>query len=70
MQEGHGDLVAMARGAIANPDWPNRLRDGRPFDDFEPGMINPKATIENTDAFLARRRLPRNANGALGERRT
>lgn len=53
--EGHGDLVALARGAMANPDWPSRLRQGRPLNEFEPAMISPKATIENTDAFFDQR---------------
>lgn len=53
LREGHGDLVALARGAMANPDWPHRLRDGKLFNDFEAAMITPKATIENTDAFFA-----------------
>lgn len=55
LREGHGDLVALARGAMANPDWPHRLRDGRDFNDFDPSMITPKATIENTDAFFSKR---------------
>lgn len=63
LREGHGDLVALGRGALANPDYPNRLRDGRPFDDFEHAMINPSAAIENTDALLDRRRSPRDTNG-------
>lgn len=65
LREGHGDLVALGRGALANPDWPKRLRDGRPLDAFEHAMIQPSATIENTDAFLARRRSPRDTNGAV-----
>lgn len=64
LREGHGDLVALGRGALANPDWPKRLRDGRPFDAFAHAMIKPSAAIENTDAFLARRRSPRDANSA------
>lgn len=55
LREGHGDLVALARGAMANPDWPHRLGDGRDFNDFDPSMITPKATIENTDAFFSKR---------------
>lgn len=63
LRERHGDLVALARGAIANPDWPERLREGLPFDEFEPAMITPKATIENTDAFFAQRP-PLDTNGS------
>lgn len=66
LREGHGDLVALARGAMANPDWPVRLNEGHPFDDFEPGMVTPKATIENTDSYLLRRCTPRGVNGSGG----
>jgi 2,4-dienoyl-CoA reductase-like NADH-dependent reductase (Old Yellow Enzyme family) len=51
---GHADIVSLGRGALANPNWPNRLRNGRTFSQFEHSMIQPKATIENTDAWLAR----------------
>lgn len=65
LREGHGDLLALGRGALANPDWPKRLRDGRPFDAFEHAMIKPSAEIESTDALLVRRRSPRNTNGEV-----
>ena len=51
---GHADIVSLGRGALANPNWPNRLRNGRTFSQFQHSMIQPKATIENTDAWLAR----------------
>jgi 2,4-dienoyl-CoA reductase-like NADH-dependent reductase (Old Yellow Enzyme family) len=50
---GHADIVSLGRGALANPDWPNRLRNSKPFSRFDHSMIQPKATIENTDAWLA-----------------
>ena len=52
LSSGHTDMVSLGRGALANPDWPNRLRDGRRFSPFEHGMIQPKPTIETTDAWL------------------
>ncbi|MET0473396.1 MAG: NADH:flavin oxidoreductase [Mycobacterium sp.] len=44
---GHGDLLSIARGALANPDLPARIAAGvepRPFDH---AMLSPMATIAN-----------------------
>ncbi len=30
LRQGHCDLVGMARGLLADPDWPRKLREGRP----------------------------------------
>ncbi len=53
--EGHGDFVSLARGALANPDWPALLAAGLPHKQFEAGMITPSASIYNQDAHLASR---------------
>ncbi len=34
IQEGHGDLIALGTGALANPDFPNRLKSNQPISDF------------------------------------
>jgi 2,4-dienoyl-CoA reductase-like NADH-dependent reductase (Old Yellow Enzyme family) len=31
LQRGEIDLVGMARGLLADPDWPRKVREGRPF---------------------------------------
>ncbi|MFZ5477660.1 MAG: NADH:flavin oxidoreductase [Myxococcota bacterium] len=31
LQRGDCDVVGMARGLLADPDWPRKVRDGRPF---------------------------------------
>jgi 2,4-dienoyl-CoA reductase-like NADH-dependent reductase (Old Yellow Enzyme family) len=49
LRDGHADLVSLGRGALANPDWPRRLAAGVPFDGFEHGMIEPLASLEQTD---------------------
>lgn len=51
LDEGHADLVALATGAIANPDWPRRLADRLPLEPFEHGMISPDVTIEGTERW-------------------
>jgi len=54
LREGHADLISLARAAIANPDWPQRLRTGAGLRPFEPELIHPEATLENTDRWMAR----------------
>ena len=33
--ENGADFVTLATGALANPDWPDRVREGRDLDDFD-----------------------------------
>jgi 2,4-dienoyl-CoA reductase-like NADH-dependent reductase (Old Yellow Enzyme family) len=53
LRDGHADLVSLARGALANPDWPKRFAAGAPFARFEHEMIEPLASIDQTDAWRA-----------------
>ncbi|MBO1321391.1 oxidoreductase [Acanthopleuribacter pedis] len=54
LQAGHGDLAALGTGAIANPDWPNKLAAGEPIQPFQPAMLQPEVTIEATWAHRRR----------------
>jgi 2,4-dienoyl-CoA reductase-like NADH-dependent reductase (Old Yellow Enzyme family) len=45
---GHADLLSVARGALANPDLPERLAAGADLIPFDHAMIQPMATIANT----------------------
>lgn len=47
LEEGHADLVALGRGALANPDLVNRVAAGRNLDAFAPEMLHPMATLGN-----------------------
>jgi 2,4-dienoyl-CoA reductase-like NADH-dependent reductase (Old Yellow Enzyme family) len=49
--DGHADLVSLGHAAIANPDWPARLAEGRPFEPFDRNMLQPAVTIENTERW-------------------
>ncbi|MBT4906062.1 MAG: NADH:flavin oxidoreductase [Rhodospirillaceae bacterium] len=53
---GEADLVAIARGAIGDPSWPDKLAKGEAPVAFAPEMISPFATLDATDAW-------RTANG-------
>lgn len=53
---GHADLLAVGRGALANPDLPRRVAKDVPLDPFDHGMLAPMATIANTRRWLAENR--------------
>ncbi len=60
LEQGHGDLVALGRAAIANPDWPRRLARGAGFLAFDPEVLHPTADLENETAW-------RQAHGGDGD---
>jgi 2,4-dienoyl-CoA reductase-like NADH-dependent reductase (Old Yellow Enzyme family) len=47
LADGHADLLAIARGALANPDLPLRLATGAPLEPFDHSMLAPSVTLEN-----------------------
>lgn len=47
---GHGDLLSLGRGALANPDLPRRVASGIALASFDHALITPSATIANTRA--------------------
>ena len=53
LADGEADLVAIARGAIGDPSWPNRLAAGETPRPFDPAMISPFATLDATAAWRA-----------------
>ncbi len=52
LDSGEADLVSLATAALADPDWPTRIRSGQKPRPFDPGMITPAATVQNTHDFL------------------
>ena len=55
LQEGHADLISIGHGAVANPDWPNRLREGVDLAPYERAMLRPEVTLGNTSRWRAAR---------------
>ena len=53
LEGGHADLLSVGRGALANPDLPQRMSNGIELDHFDHAMISPMATIANTHAWQA-----------------
>jgi 2,4-dienoyl-CoA reductase-like NADH-dependent reductase (Old Yellow Enzyme family) len=45
---GHADLLSIGRGALANPDLPDRLSNDIELDGFDHAMLSPMATIANS----------------------
>lgn len=51
-KNGHADLVALGRGALANPDWSQRVADGRHIEEFDGTMLKPDVTLDTQAAWL------------------
>jgi 2,4-dienoyl-CoA reductase-like NADH-dependent reductase (Old Yellow Enzyme family) len=51
--DGEADLIAIGRGAIVNPDWPARVREGRELRRWERGILSPLADLATQDAWLS-----------------
>jgi 2,4-dienoyl-CoA reductase-like NADH-dependent reductase (Old Yellow Enzyme family) len=45
LREG-ADLIALGRGALANPDWPRRVREGRDIAALDPTLLSPFGDIK------------------------
>lgn len=55
LEEGHADFIALAKGALANPDWPQRVYKGEVLNAFERWMAAPfpPATVLETTSSQA-----------------
>ncbi|HVL75624.1 MAG TPA: NADH:flavin oxidoreductase [Noviherbaspirillum sp.] len=47
--EDGADIIALGRGALANPDWPNRLAGGEPLAGFDRELLAPLADIKPSE---------------------
>ncbi len=47
LEGGHADLIALGTGALANPDWPTRLKANEKLHPFNPSMFAGGVTIDN-----------------------
>lgn len=47
------DMVTLGRGALANPDWPQRMAEGAPLSEFDRRILSPLASLENADRIQA-----------------
>lgn len=56
LEEGHADLVALGRGALANPDWPRVIAAGDRPAEFDRGMLDPVVTLAGQRSWARARR--------------
>lgn len=49
IKTGNADLITLGKGALANPDWPNRVKQGIPLEDFNPEILHPQANIKEKE---------------------
>lgn len=56
LAQGEADFVAIAKGALADPAWPDKVRTGLDPVPFDPGMVTPLATLANTENWRKARR--------------
>jgi 2,4-dienoyl-CoA reductase-like NADH-dependent reductase (Old Yellow Enzyme family) len=57
--DGHADLLAVARGALANPDLPRRLAEDAPLEPFDRSMLAPMVTLADAEHWRRTRRASR-----------
>jgi 2,4-dienoyl-CoA reductase-like NADH-dependent reductase (Old Yellow Enzyme family) len=53
VKRGEADVVSLGRGALAQADWPQRVRNGAPLAPFDPAILAPLADLENADRWRA-----------------
>jgi 2,4-dienoyl-CoA reductase-like NADH-dependent reductase (Old Yellow Enzyme family) len=47
VERGEADVVSLGRGALAQADWPRRVRDGATLASFDPAILSPLADLAN-----------------------
>ncbi len=53
--DGNADIVALGKSALANQDWPNKVRAGEELAEFDFGMFSPLADLHSAEAWAASR---------------
>lgn len=54
LDEGHADMVALGRGALANPDWPLVIAAGERPVEFDRALLSPDVTLGSQASWSAR----------------
>ena len=49
ISSGDADVVSLGRGALTHADWPHRVRNGEPIDEFDREILSPIADLMNAD---------------------
>ncbi|NIG46434.1 NADH:flavin oxidoreductase [Enterobacter sp. Acro-832] len=43
------DFVAIGKSALANPDWPARVREQKALREFDPAILSPRADVKDSE---------------------
>jgi 2,4-dienoyl-CoA reductase-like NADH-dependent reductase (Old Yellow Enzyme family) len=46
LQGNHADLISLGKAALADANWPERIRNGEPISPFYPQLIKPSAAMQ------------------------
>jgi 2,4-dienoyl-CoA reductase-like NADH-dependent reductase (Old Yellow Enzyme family) len=46
------DIIVLGKGALANPDYPNRMAENQLFNDFDASILGPIANIKDSELAL------------------
>jgi 2,4-dienoyl-CoA reductase-like NADH-dependent reductase (Old Yellow Enzyme family) len=53
LREGAADVVALGKAALANRDWPHRVRNGLPLDEIDARLFAPVADVKDWELELS-----------------
>lgn len=53
LDDGAADVVALGKAALANRDWPQRVRSGRPLGELDGSLFAPVADVKDWELELA-----------------
>ncbi|MGW7276144.1 oxidoreductase [Streptomyces sp. NPDC054864] len=51
LEGGHADVLSLGRGALANPDLPNRVAAGHELETFDHAILQPRASLDNAERW-------------------
>jgi 2,4-dienoyl-CoA reductase-like NADH-dependent reductase (Old Yellow Enzyme family) len=49
IQKGYADIISIGKGALANPDWVNRVKQDESLKTFDFDVLQPDATIKDKE---------------------
>ncbi len=56
LNQGHGDIIALGKIALSNPDWPKAIQSKKALVPFDYALLSPIANIENGNRYLAQQK--------------
>lgn len=52
---GGADFVSIGKAALANSDWPKKIKSGSHLESFDFEMLSPRASLDNADKYISGR---------------